>query len=319
MVIAETKAQASTNAQEDILLIKQKLSDINQRDRDTIMDTIKIGQALHRQKEQVPEGEWQQWLKDNFNLTYRTAKNYMDVATKFETIDMKSISGLNVTQLIVMLKIPQEKIVAFLKLMEEQGTPVPGMTIKELQAKVNEYLGKTPMKSISSQDKSGRPAAKNDQAKQKKLNSLADTLNGRQQPVEESEPYLKLKEENSALTDRIQQLEQKLQDTEGLTEQVQKLKDKVWSLETDIEQYKLMKNVLNEAYRNNDNFARYVDNEGAGDGAVLFMRNAIPYTDLKELVTPFLVRCGLSQKLPDTLEELRSVATAQHEEKEYDE
>lgn len=260
------------------------------------MNMIEMGRVLYEAKRIVKEqgGRFEDWLAENFSSSPRTARRYINLYKRSRDLQDKiaDVSRFDSSQLDEILVLSDSDIEPFLKLMKEQGTPVEDMSIKELRNKIKEYnQQKLPT------------SAENDQAKKKKLNSLANTLNGRPQPIEESEPYLKLREENSALAQRVEELEKQTADTPT----IQKLKSEIWSLKYDLKQYKLMKDVLNKSYSTNDSFARYVDNEGAGDGTVLFIRDAIPYTDLRELVMPFLVRCGLSQKLPDTLEELKAV------------
>ena len=44
---------------------------------------IEVGKRLILAKELVPYGEWKNWLKNNFNLKYRMAANFMAVAERF--------------------------------------------------------------------------------------------------------------------------------------------------------------------------------------------------------------------------------------------
>ena len=53
-------------------------------------DNIAIGRLLIKSRELLEHGEWQDWLQDHFDLSYRTALNYCDaaeyVARKSETV-----------------------------------------------------------------------------------------------------------------------------------------------------------------------------------------------------------------------------------------
>ena len=77
---------------------------------------IEVGKRLIMAKELVPSGEWINWLKDNFNLTRRSAQNFMNVADRFgnmsnsqngKSISQIDILSFNSTQLISMLALPE--------------------------------------------------------------------------------------------------------------------------------------------------------------------------------------------------------------------
>lgn len=65
---------------------------------------VEIGKCLIQAKEQVPHGDWQSWLTDNFNLKERMAQNFMAVAERFGKTHLNA--DLNQTQLIAMLALP---------------------------------------------------------------------------------------------------------------------------------------------------------------------------------------------------------------------
>ncbi|MBQ6975512.1 MAG: DUF3102 domain-containing protein [Selenomonadaceae bacterium] len=49
-------------------------------------DIIEVGKRLILAKEKLPHGEWQNWLKDNFNLIYRMAARFMEIAERFSKV-----------------------------------------------------------------------------------------------------------------------------------------------------------------------------------------------------------------------------------------
>lgn len=61
----------------------------------------------------LPHGEWQNWLEDNFNLSYQTAAKFMQVAERFSNVAL--IRDLNSTQLITMLALPAEDTEKFIE------------------------------------------------------------------------------------------------------------------------------------------------------------------------------------------------------------
>lgn len=52
---------------------------------------IEVGKRLLQAKSLVKHGEWQTWLENNFKLSYRTAKNFMDCAERFENMQSVQI------------------------------------------------------------------------------------------------------------------------------------------------------------------------------------------------------------------------------------
>jgi len=293
MNIVETVAQEQTQVtiQERI---NSKWEEIQRNERDLTMNTIELGRMLNEAKEQVPRGEWRQWLRDNTELSDKAANNFMRIAERFGNVSTSTdLSRSHLTELLLLSEKDTEP---FLKLMEEKGTPVPDMTIKELRERIKEYRGKTPVKSISSQ-RNLKPATKTDPT--------------------ESEPYLKLMEENTTLAKRIQELEQKIAaipSTHELEDTVQKLQRENEYLKDDIKDYKVMQYILNEAYCSSDIFARYIDNEGPVSGTISFIKESTTYADLKELIQRYLLGCSIRKKLPNTLEDLKQTLHDQTEE-----
>ena len=91
-------------------------------------------------KKEVPHGEWQNWLKENFNLTVRTAQRFMKVAERFSKAT--SMSDLTSTQLITLLALPageEEKSIAE---KAAEGTPVENMTVKQTREEIQKYKAK---------------------------------------------------------------------------------------------------------------------------------------------------------------------------------
>ena len=98
---------------------------------------IEIGKRLVLAKAKLPHGEWQNWLSDNFNLTDRTARNFMAVAERFgkTEIDFRFQS----TQLIAMLSLPAGEEEKFIAEKSAEGMPVESMSVKKLREEVKKY------------------------------------------------------------------------------------------------------------------------------------------------------------------------------------
>lgn len=100
-------------------------------------NTIEIGKRLIAAKELVGQGNWLNWLEKNFNLSYRTAKNFMDCAEKFSKL--QTSATLNYSQMVAMLVLSAEDTEKFIAEKTAKGTPVEDMTVKQLRAEVAEY------------------------------------------------------------------------------------------------------------------------------------------------------------------------------------
>ena len=99
---------------------------------------IEIGKRLIIAKSLVKHGEWIYWLENNFKLSYRTAKNFMDCAERFPNV--KSIADLNSTQMIQLLSLPSaEDTEKFIKQKESAGTPVSDMSVKTLRKEIKQW------------------------------------------------------------------------------------------------------------------------------------------------------------------------------------
>lgn len=107
---------------------------------------IEVGKRLIQAKELLQYGEWQGWLANNFNLTDRTARNFMACAERFGYSSnsqlRKSISVLGSTQMIAMLALPADETEAFIEAKAAEGTPVEDMTVKKLRAEIQEWKAK---------------------------------------------------------------------------------------------------------------------------------------------------------------------------------
>ena len=98
---------------------------------------IEVGKRLHIMKGRIPHGEWQNWLKDNFQLSYATAARFIQCAERFGNV--VSIRGFNSTQMIAMLSLPAEETTAFIEAKAAEGKPVEKMTIRQLREEVQQW------------------------------------------------------------------------------------------------------------------------------------------------------------------------------------
>ena len=119
--------------------------------RQTAQNIIEIGKELTAAKQEVPHGQWLNWLDSNFGMTERTAQNFMKVAERLSNTQL--ISHFNSTQLITMLALPAGEEEKFIAEKAAEGKPVEDMTVKNLREEIKCYKEK-----IASLEQAGNAA-----------------------------------------------------------------------------------------------------------------------------------------------------------------
>ena len=100
-------------------------------------NAIEVGKRLILAKAKLSHGEWQNWLADNFNLSYRMAARFMAVAERFSKVTSKSL--FSQTQMVEMLSLPEVETEKFIEQKALEGTPVDAMPIKKLREEIKKY------------------------------------------------------------------------------------------------------------------------------------------------------------------------------------
>lgn len=98
----------------------------------TALCMLEMGDKLIEAKSLVPHGQWESWLKNNVELSTRTARNLMMIAHAFSE-NRQSLADLNVTALYLLAEMPAQDREQFL--MENN---VSGMTTRELKSAIDE-------------------------------------------------------------------------------------------------------------------------------------------------------------------------------------
>ena len=106
----------------------------------TAQNIIEVGKRLAQAKELVPHGEWQHWLQDNFQLSYRTAAKFMQCTERFSNVPTSA--GLQSSQMFELLALPADEATAFIEAKAAAGTPVEDMTVKKLREEVQQWKDK---------------------------------------------------------------------------------------------------------------------------------------------------------------------------------
>lgn len=104
----------------------------------TAQNIIEVGKRLIQAKNLVQHGQWQQWLQNNFQLSYRSAAKFMQCAEQFSNVPTSAT--LNVSQLTEMLSLPDaEETEKFIAEKAAEGKKVAEMTIKQLRDEIAAY------------------------------------------------------------------------------------------------------------------------------------------------------------------------------------
>lgn len=100
-------------------------------------NAIEIGKRLIFAKAKLSHGEWQNWLEDNFNLSYKMAAKFMQVAERFSKVSTSRL--FSQSQMFEMLSLPESETEKFIEVRALEGTPVASMSIKKLREEIKKY------------------------------------------------------------------------------------------------------------------------------------------------------------------------------------
>ena len=109
--------------------VKEAAIDIRQRTKRASDDILEIGRRLSEVKELLPHGQFTDWVKEEFDLSGRTAQNLMNVAQRFldksETVSLLSTSAL---YLLAAPSTPDAAIDAVVEYAQANGAPTKAET-----------------------------------------------------------------------------------------------------------------------------------------------------------------------------------------------
>ena len=113
--------------------LNQLVSEIKFFENQAVVSYWEIGKRLSQAKEQVPHGEWMNWVKNNLGYSDRTTRQLIQVHTEYP--NWQSISNLNFTKALALTSIKDEE-----ERQEFTEThPVEDMSVRELKAEIKEY------------------------------------------------------------------------------------------------------------------------------------------------------------------------------------
>lgn len=111
---------------EELISIEQITAEIIILKNQTAQNIIEIGKRLIQAKENIPHGQWGDWLSTKVDFSHKTANRFMQVAK--ELPNSSALTNLSQTKVFALLDLPEEQREDFL-----HANPVEEMTTRELQ------------------------------------------------------------------------------------------------------------------------------------------------------------------------------------------
>lgn len=179
-------ALTTTNAATPATTLEQRVIKIQFHLQNIANSAIIIGQELIECKKEVGHGNWTNWLKENFNLKERMARNFMQVAERFGNRHLNA--DLNQTQLIALLALPEGEEEKFIAEKAAEGKPVEKMTIKQEREEIKKYKAKIAQlekENKTLQDRANYLADENNQ-----FSNIAHNLRMENEALKDQEPQV---------------------------------------------------------------------------------------------------------------------------------
>lgn len=96
---------------------------------------LMFGRVITEAKPHIPHGQFENWVRDSFGISVRTAQNYMSVYKRFG--DREAFSGIRYTTLREMLALPDGEEETFIA-----GHAVGDMSTREVREAVDKAVKK---------------------------------------------------------------------------------------------------------------------------------------------------------------------------------
>ena len=103
----------------------------------TAQNIIEIGKELTAAKNEVGHGNWDNWLKANFDLSQESARKFMNIAKRFG--NSTPAWNLSYSQMVELLALPAGKEEDFIEAQAAAGQPVEGQSKRELHENIKDW------------------------------------------------------------------------------------------------------------------------------------------------------------------------------------
>lgn len=147
----KTLSTATATLDELTANIKMKLVEnkvlANAFNRNINQNSIEIGQMLTQAKKLLQHGQWQFWLAENFDMTDRTARNYMKVAAYFgvnSTLKTENVFRFQPAALIELTKMTPAELQNFLDDHNNNGVDLTKLSVRNLNKTIKQWKNPSP-------------------------------------------------------------------------------------------------------------------------------------------------------------------------------
>lgn len=113
--------------------LNQLVTEIKFFESQAVNSYWEIGKRLSQAKEQVPHGEWENWVKDNLGYSLRTTQQLIRVHKEYSKTNTYSFLSFNKVLALTSIKDEEERQ----EFAEDHD--VEDMTVRELKAEIKEY------------------------------------------------------------------------------------------------------------------------------------------------------------------------------------
>lgn len=124
----------------DTQTLDQLVLEIKFYSQQTALNMIEVGKRLIDAKKEVPHGQWEAWLNEKVDISYRSAARLMQVAR--ECANLPTLASLSSSKIFALLDLPQEDREPFISqshtMLTGEEKTVDEMTTRQLQQAIKD-------------------------------------------------------------------------------------------------------------------------------------------------------------------------------------
>lgn len=134
--VLEFKARTTKRTAPVVFSLNDRVERIKKLSADTTRSVIEIGKHLTICKAEIPHGDWDNWLQNNFQWTRQTANNFMRIYERFGDLD---IDAFKPSTLQILLSLPADKTQDFIEAQADARQPVETQSARQLKENVKQW------------------------------------------------------------------------------------------------------------------------------------------------------------------------------------
>jgi len=237
----------------EIFSIDQITAEIILLKNQTAQNLIEIGKRLINAKQQLPHGEWENWLSKKVDINKRTAQKFMQLAKEYS--NPHSIADLPQTKIFALLDLPSEQRQDFI-----DSNPVDEMTTREI---------KTAIKEKNDAIRRANDAEKDASLFKKQVEKLERQLSEKPKEVEKIVEKVVEKEVIPSDYSKLRlDLEESKSKYSRLLERNELLEESINGYERDSEEYRQLRSKIDNLLKEKDDLSRHIDSVSELSGLI---------------------------------------------------